>query len=112
MLMVLFVIPMKTWVAAYAFFAIAVGNLILSGSNAGGDAAHVGGAIAGYILIRRPELLLDFFDDFLRTPRSGSASRGNKVDRILDKVARQGVGSLSPGEKRTLEKATKAGRGA
>ncbi len=115
MLMVLFVIPMKTWVAAYAFFAIAVGNLIFSGHNAGGDAAHVGGAIAGFILIRKPELLLDFFDDFLRAPRSDAPRRrrggaASKVDRILDKVAREGMGSLSSREKRTLERAAKSGR--
>ncbi len=117
MLMVLFVIPMKTWVAAYAFFAIAVGNLVLSGKNAGGDAAHVGGAIAGYILIRKPEMLLDFFDDFLRTKsgprgagRKRTGGRQSKVDQILDKVAREGVGALTPREKRTLDKASKAGR--
>jgi len=114
MLMVMFVLPMKTWIAAYAFFAIAAFNLIVSGKNAGGDAAHVGGAIAGYILIRKPELLLDFFDDFLRSsgPRNGHRTSKSvaKVDRILDKVAREGIGALTPREKRELDRATKAGR--
>ncbi len=109
---VFYIIPMKTRVAAYLFFAIAAANLLfIRGHNIGGDAAHIGGALAGFFFIRRPHLLLDFFDDFLGAPRSAPkgvrASRSTqRVDRILEKVAREGMGSLSPREKRELGRAS------
>jgi hypothetical protein len=104
----------------YGYFAIAMYNLIAAGHNQGGDAAHVGGALAGYFFIRRPHLLRDFFDVFgdsrtkdatkPRKPRRGGlASSGSSADRsdaqidqILDKINREGLGSLSQQEKRTL----------
>ena len=45
---------------AYAYVALAGINLIFSGANKGGDAAHIGGAIAGYFFIRHSHLLRDF----------------------------------------------------
>lgn len=59
------VIPMKLRVGAYLFVAIAFFVLLTEGRNAGGQAAHIGGAIAGWLLIRKPGLVTDFFDDFL-----------------------------------------------
>ncbi|MDQ7012601.1 MAG: rhomboid family intramembrane serine protease [Planctomycetota bacterium] len=47
---------------AYLYVGFAVLNLLLGGGNAGGDAAHVGGALAGAYFIRNSHLLLDFFD--------------------------------------------------
>lgn len=60
--MVFFVLPMKLKHAVYAFVAIALGSLIWGTSNAGGEAAHIGGALAGAFFIRRTYLLRDFFD--------------------------------------------------
>lgn len=104
----------------YGYFAIAMYNLIVAGHNQGGDAAHVGGALAGYFFIRRPHLLRDFFDVFgdsrvkdasrpgqprrsgPRSSRSSSARSDAQIDTILDKINRDGLGSLSQEEKRTL----------
>jgi len=101
----------------YGYFAIALYNLIAAGHNQGGDAAHVGGALAGYFFIRRPHLLRDFFDVFGDSrkisgrkkpkpmpgskPRSPGKNAGD-VDRILDKINRDGLASLTEAEKRTL----------
>lgn len=117
------VLPMKMRTAVYAFTAIAAVSLIMNSGNAGGEAAHLGGAIAGYFFIRRTHLLRDFFDIF--GSRGGGGKRGearptrggrggpsqDEVDRILAKVATQGITSLTESEKATLRAATAAGAG-
>ncbi len=48
-------LPLKT--VAYVMLAIAVYTVFSNGRNAGGEAAHLGGAALGAYLIRRPALL-------------------------------------------------------
>lgn len=114
-------IPLKMSFFAYGYVAIAAFNLLFGGHNAGGDAAHLGGAIAGFFFIRRPHLLADFFDVLgdSRPPQGGRrgkrakgprAPASNEVDRILDKVSREGIGSLTAKEKKILEKASRDSR--
>ncbi len=54
---ILIFIPIKMWVLAVGMFAIAVYAVITGAGNAGGEAAHIGGAIAGFALIKNPHLL-------------------------------------------------------
>lgn len=61
---VLGVIPTKMRTAVYGFTLLALANLYFGSKNAGGEAAHIGGAIAGFFFIRRMHLLRDFFDVF------------------------------------------------
>ncbi len=122
-------IPMQMRTMAYIFVGLAAANLFFfQGSNQGGDAAHMGGAIAGYFFIRRPHLLRDFFD-VLGPKKSGPPSAKGKakkpvlrggaksgatdaeIDRVLDKVRAEGLGSLSDAEKRVLRSATEEQRG-
>lgn len=128
-MLVFFVIPMRIDVGVYGFVGLATWNLIFGGANAGGDAAHLGGAIAGFFLIRRPQLLIDFFDDFLfsgpakgmRKGRpsfrskhpGGKASKGKdrgpkmkEIDAVLDKVQRSGMQSLTDREREILRRAS------
>jgi membrane associated rhomboid family serine protease len=108
MVMLLFPpIPLKLKWLAYGYVLLAAWNLWRQGNNAGGDAAHLGGAIAGAFFIRRAHLLRDFFDIF--GPRKGKGRwrrdadvHREDLDRILAKVARDGLKSLSEAEKRTL----------
>jgi len=116
-------VPLRmTWLA-YGYFALAVINLLSGGRNAGGDAAHVGGAIAGYYFIRHAHLLRDFFDVFgdsrrpprpprspHRSPRARPGPPPEEVERILAKIHEQGLASLSEREKRTLAAASEAER--
>jgi membrane associated rhomboid family serine protease len=109
-------IPMKWF--AYIYVAIAAVNLIMGGQNAGGDAAHLGGAIAGYFFIRNTHLLRDFFDVFNRsdetTPgerekRRGTARGGPdaaQVDQVLAKIKGSGLRSLTDDERTILRRAT------
>ncbi len=107
---VLAIIPMKLRTAVYIFLGIAVINLLRGSSNAGGEAAHVGGAIAGAFFIRRAHLLRDFFDVF-------SDSRKPKlpppevlaVDRILEKIHEHGLESLTPTEREILRRQSATG---
>jgi membrane associated rhomboid family serine protease len=122
-------IPMQMRTMAYIFVGLAAANLIIfQGANQGGDAAHLGGAVAGYFFIRRPHLLHDFFEVLgPKKPRSsggrtearGSVLRGGaepakrdaEVDRVLDKVRDEGLHSLTDAEKKVLREATEDRRG-
>ncbi|HYE02172.1 MAG TPA: rhomboid family intramembrane serine protease, partial [Phycisphaerales bacterium] len=57
---VFLIIPMRLRTAVLIFLALALLNLFRGGPNAGGDAAHVGGALAGAYFARRTHLLRDF----------------------------------------------------
>ncbi len=124
-----FIIPMRMATLAYALVIIAVGTVILGGakvgSNAGGEAAHLGGAIAGWWLIARPDRLQGFFDFFGRAGESVSgigarrkaaaairegqrrAAEDAEVDRVLAKIKDFGIGSLSDDERRILKDASR-----
>lgn len=114
-------IPLKMRTFAYGYVAIAALNLLWGGNNAGGDAAHIGGAIAGFFFIRRPHLLREFFDVFgnsslekARPGRSVGSKKGgdaSEIDAILDKVRQDGIHSLSASEKKKLQQATDERRG-
>ena len=90
--------------------------------NAGGEAGHLGGAIVGFLLLRFPQAL-----DWVnrpRVPRERRVNRGNEapklrprpnlrgddeVDRILDKISRDGFQSLDESERETLRRASQRG---
>lgn len=101
----------------YTYFALAMWNLIVAGHNQGGDAAHVGGALAGFYFIRRPWLLHDFFDVFKdsrdKPPSDREGGKPHKsdreVDRILDKISDGGMQSLSERERKVLEQHSRRG---
>jgi len=130
-ILLFFVFPMRLATAVYLFVGIALFALFRGSANAGGEAAHIGGAIAGAYFIRHTHLLRDFFDFFgnaksgRKKKKSGAAGKGPgkkqqprasrreaideaEVDRILSKVGTQGLHSLTDKEKRTLRRATES----
>jgi membrane associated rhomboid family serine protease len=112
--LVLFVLPVKLKYFALGLIAVAVVTLLRSGGNAGGEAAHLGGAIAGWWVAQRPHLLDDFFSFFgprvagkrVTASKSALPPATSEVDRILDKVRAQGLGSLTERERDVLHRAT------
>lgn len=113
-----FVIPMKLRTLAYGLVCFAVLAVFFGFSNAGGEAAHIGGALAGFYFIRNPHHLhgmFDFmgrFDPTSRTAKARVAARkagvsGTEIDRILDKIRVSGLHSLDDEEKRTLREASR-----
>jgi membrane associated rhomboid family serine protease len=121
--LVMFILPMRLSTVAYLLVIMALYTLITGGANAGGEAGHLGGAIAGWYFIRHPRHLHGFFDLLGRAdPTShhyrargvGGDRRGGppaapdrtEIDRILDKISTKGLGSLSEREKRLLREAS------
>ena len=116
-------IPLKMKWIAYGYVGIAAFNLIMGGANAGGDAAHLGGAVAGFYFVRRQHLLRSFLDFQLFGPKKPKSPRRvqpkaarakptdrTEMDRILAKVSDQGLHSLTAKEKKTLERASREAR--
>jgi membrane associated rhomboid family serine protease len=120
-----FFIPLQLRTVAYGLVAVALFTIITGGNNAGGEAGHLGGAIAGFYFIRHPHHLHNFFDILGRVdptshhyrkgaPRArgteprwrSTAADPREVDRILEKINREGLHSLTDQEKRTLAQAS------
>lgn len=118
-----FILPMRLATLAYAFVALALFSVLFGGANAGGEAGHLGGAIAGFYFIRHPHHLHGFFDfvgwvdptshhyrgkERRARPRSAGAAAPDRheIDRILDKIKDGGLQSLTDKEKRTLREAS------
>lgn len=115
-------IPMTMRTMAIVFLVIAFLSLMAGSANAGGEAAHLGGAALGYLLVRKPRLL-DWADRFSPTAIQAGYTKGRferrrrkqrvsdaEVDRILAKVRDKGLQSLSRREKKALAEATERQR--
>jgi len=108
---ILLFFPVPIRVAAVIFVAIYVLNLMARGRNAGGDAAHLAGLAFGVLWAAYGP---GSVRSFVRRRREGAWQRNlqrrqreqAEVDRILDKIRRQGIASLTRREKRTLRQAT------
>ena len=106
---------------AIALMAISIGAILLSfGGNEGGEAGHLGGAILGFILMRwpwllggnprvevfRPRVVENTGDAKLRPRTRLRMDEDSEVDRILEKISREGFQSLSQAERDILHKAS------
>ena len=124
-------IPMKMRTFALVFLAIEVFIVLSNGGNAGGSAGHLGGALAGFLLMkigparmwlaglgsgvkRVPKKMprgpgKKKFPDYASKLRPSSAvteEDESEVDRILDKISREGLQSLTDAERELLKRAS------
>ena len=120
LVLLFFILPMRLKTLAYLLVAIAFFTVVRNGANAGGEAGHLGGALAGFYFIRRPHHLHGFFDilgrldptshHYRRTGRRTATGRRpaqtEKIDRILAKISAEGLKSLTESEKRALREAS------
>jgi membrane associated rhomboid family serine protease len=102
---------------AVALLAISAGIILLEiGRNQGGEAGHLGGAVLGYILTRRPRWLGRGpglsphpggapYVSKLRPRSRVRPDQETAVDAILDKISREGFQSLCEAEREILRKA-------
>jgi membrane associated rhomboid family serine protease len=100
----------------------AVVVLLSIGTNAGGEAGHLGGAIVGFLLMRYPHLLganeeINIIrpaafrrrsEAKLRPRSEAHLDEATEVDRILEKISREGTQSLSQAERDLLIKAAES----
>lgn len=118
-------LKMKTF--ALGLIAISVVIILASWKNAGGEAAHLGGALLGFLFMRNPQWL-DWveqsagarpkfktyagrksevlYDAPSESPKDWPVSVNRAdVDRVLDKISSHGIHSLNDEERRILERA-------
>ena len=113
--LVFFILPMRLSTMAYVLVTIALLTVVFGGNNAGGEAAHLGGAAAGWYFIRNAHHLNGFFDFLGRAdPTSKHFALKKKeytqvdVDKILDKIHNKGLQSLTAKEKKILHEASQS----
>ncbi|MDA0195933.1 MAG: rhomboid family intramembrane serine protease [Bacteroidetes bacterium] len=132
-LMLLFIGPVR--IKYIAIFYVLLSFLQSAGANAGGEIAHLGGAIMGFVYIkqlhkgndwgtpiaavmnwvksffvRQPKIKVSYSrKEKSRTKTSSNVSRGeqDEIDTILDKISESGYESLSSDEKQKLFNASK-----
>jgi len=108
------IIPVRLVVLAIIFAAISIISLLRPdyNYNAGGEAAHLGGMIAGAVYVvsqsRRDKIRLKLRSGAWQKKMTAQRNLQLEVDRILEKVHEQGIHRLTAKEKKTLKQATKA----
>ena len=109
-----------------ALFYILLSFLDVTGSNAGGEIAHLGGAMIGYLFIRQLQNgvnmgegiinIINFFnkeknkkteENYSPTEETKYDISQDEIDKILDKISESGYSSLSKNEKEKLFNASK-----
>jgi len=120
---IIFIGPVKLkWLA---LFLVIVDFLMIAQSNPGGEISHLGGALMGFVYIKRLQKGNDWVtvigNLFRRRPRlsnlkvvarnagkKGPAKpRQEEIDRVLDKISVSGYDSLNKEEKEILFRASK-----
>jgi membrane associated rhomboid family serine protease len=111
-------LAMRTFAIALMGFAVAM--IAINYWNAGGEAGHLGGAVAGFLMMKFPWLLgrgrrsrkVEIIppksfrrrgESKLRPRSKWTGGDDDEVNRILDKVSSEGLGSLTDEERRTLQ---------
>jgi membrane associated rhomboid family serine protease len=107
---ILFIFPVPIRVLAVVLAVMSFLAVVTQGRNAGGEAAHFAGMAVGaaYVLLhpRWDRLMLKMRAGSWEKRLEQSRKLQIEVDRILAKVHRSGLHSLTAREKKTLKKAT------
>jgi membrane associated rhomboid family serine protease len=113
--LILYFFPVPIRTAALILVLLYGFNLWNQGANAGGDACHLAGLAFGVVWGYRGHVVTRWWFSLKVRRHQGSweAKRREmlnleqEVDQILDKIRRDGIGSLTRHEKRLLEEATR-----
>jgi membrane associated rhomboid family serine protease len=107
-------------------FFVIIDFLGIAGANAGGELAHLGGALFGFVYIKQLQRGNDWIGAINKlfqkrsklkvAAKNNSKNGSNKprqeeIDRILDKISQSGYDSLSKQEKEILFRASKDNEG-
>ena len=109
-IMIFFFFPMPIRVVAIILILWAVFGII-TGENAGGQAAHLGGMVAGAIYVLshswRANIKLKIQSAHWQRRVANKHNLQVEVDRILQKVHDRGIHSLTAKEKKVLKQASR-----
>jgi membrane associated rhomboid family serine protease len=116
----MFIGPVKLkWIA---IFYVILDFLLIAGPNGGGEIAHLGGALFGFIYVKQLKRGHDWIGGITGIFKSksnlkvtsknsdrnpNSKPRQEEIDRILDKISQTGYDSLNKQEKEILFRASK-----
>ena len=124
----LFVIPMKMRTMGILYFCFEVFNILNKGNNAGGSAGHLGGVFLGLLIMKNATAKKwltslasigigattknkpkgKFQDaEIVRESNRSPIDVTDEVNLILEKISKDGMHSITPKEKKILEKASK-----
>jgi membrane associated rhomboid family serine protease len=115
-LLIFFVLPvtMPAWLMAVLFGLLQLAYLFNPGPSGIAYAAHLAGGIAGFLFTRIIFKSRDYSAPVSTIRRSMFAADSptpEQIDAILDKVAREGIHSLTARERSQLQKAGRRSRG-
>lgn len=108
------IFPIAIRVLALILMGISVLTIMQGsrGVNAGGEAAHLGGMLAGTLYVFARKYRIGFASNIqrVRTERRQVSQEQlqGRIDQILEKVHQQGIHSLTRQERNTLKQATEA----
>lgn len=120
-LLLFFVLPLQIRARNLAIFFGLTELLFLANERLGGSGiarmAHLGGLLFGYLYMRYEIYIIDFvsYCETWILRREGDSEEGidkeaymsRRINPILDKISKQGMGSLTRKERRILERAKK-----
>ena len=111
---ILFIFPVPIRMAAIGLAVVYFLIVITRGANVGGNAAHLAGMAAGaaYVVSKswRAKFKLKVRSGAWERKMAAQRNLQLELDRILQKVHKSGLHSLTPKEKRTLKQATESER--
>lgn len=121
-LLLWFVLPVKTWLLVIGLAIWELSEMIGGDPMVGGvaNAAHLMGGIAGFCYafsLKHPHVVQELKSRFpalgKTAPKAKRPAARNEtlskadIDRILDKIGKEGMGALTPREREMLKKATR-----
>ncbi|MBU4304978.1 MAG: rhomboid family intramembrane serine protease [Candidatus Omnitrophica bacterium] len=115
-ILLFFIFPMKMKHAVVVLGGINLLGALSSGGSGIAYTAHLGGGLLGYLYLKNEQLrfwlarfnisgMRNFFkEQRLKKERRTAQELDIEIDRILDKISLQGIGSLTRQEKKTLRR--------
>ncbi len=120
-LLLWFIIPIRAWVLAVILAIWELHETIQPAIGGIANAAHLVGGIAGVsyaLALKHPHVINEIKSKFRmsqpsrkhrhrQTPSANNMLSKEEIDRILDKIGKEGMGALTPRERDLLKRATR-----
>ncbi len=108
---VVFFFPVRAWVLAAILMLIALYTSAVSNFTGVAHLAHLGGGAFGFLYVRYRHSFGSIVERARQQRRENRAERDvdrrREMDRILEKISREGLNSLTRAERRFLDSASK-----